>query len=108
MQILAETQIPRDLALRHKAIENRYLIYLPLTVVLTARCALTVEPLGVVLRRSESGTGAHDAVDGGITAGEIHGGGAVVIPISRHQESRVMMGRIRTHRLTVQLVFLVA
>lgn len=58
-------------------------------------CHLTVEPLGVVLRRPQRRHPPEAAVDDGVAAREVNDGGSVQLAALRHHRCGVMTGVVR-------------
>ena len=58
--------------------------------------ARTVQPLGVVLGGAQRWQTAQAAVDGGVSSGEVHGGGGVELSAGRDEGRRVVEGVVGT------------
>lgn len=68
---------------------------------MSLRCHLTIEPLGVVLRRPQRRHPPEAAVDDGVAAGEVDDGGGVQLAALRHHRRGVVAGVVRAARHAV-------
>lgn len=68
---------------------------------MSLRCHLTIEPLGVVLRRPQRRHPPEAAVDDGVSAGEVDDGGGVQLASLRHHRRGVVAGVVRAARHAV-------